>query len=187
MPERYSDPSFTEEQRRRLIGAASKARWAAMSPAERLAATEHLRADRGDEWRQKIGEAQRRLWADGHRPNFKTRTCHVCAQEFVPNSGHQRYCTKECKWLMRRLARVGMTPVEYLEMYERQGGRCALCRKERFGWGRGLAKLHIDHCHATGRVRGLLCGDCNTAIGRFGDDPTKLRRAADYVEGTPVT
>lgn len=57
-----------------------------------------------------------------------------------------------------------------------QDGRCLICRGE-FG-----QTLPVDHCHRTGKVRGLLCHHCNRGIGLFGDDPERLRRAADYVE-----
>ncbi|WP_371612134.1 endonuclease VII domain-containing protein [Streptomyces clavifer] len=43
--------------------------------------------------------------------------------------------------------------------------------------------VHVDHCHETGRVRGVLCFNCNSAIGKLGDDPDSLRRAIAYLEG----
>ncbi|MGW4159353.1 endonuclease domain-containing protein [Streptomyces sp. NPDC004788] len=42
---------------------------------------------------------------------------------------------------------------------------------------------HVDHCHETGRVRGVVCFNCNSAIGKLGDDPDVLRRAIAYLEG----
>lgn len=47
-------------------------------------------------------------------------------------------------------------------------------------WGN---RLHIDHDHETGQLRGLLCHGCNTAIGLLGDDTDRLRRAIDYLNG----
>lgn len=43
--------------------------------------------------------------------------------------------------------------------------------------------VHVDHCHKTGRVRGVLCFNCNSAIGKLGDDPDVVRRAVAYLEG----
>jgi hypothetical protein len=62
-------------------------------------------------------------------------------------------------------------------MVARQKGRCAICEAPPTRQG-----LCIDHCHETGVVRGLLCGNCNQAIGKLRDDPRIMRAAAEYVE-----
>lgn len=64
----------------------------------------------------------------------------------------------------------------------RQGGRCAICRREP-EQGRRLA---VDHDHATGEVRGLLCKACNTALGMFRDDVASLARAIGYLADPPA-
>lgn len=66
---------------------------------------------------------------------------------------------------------------EYLRMFEKQNGTCAIC----FGSSKNK-RLAVDHCHKTGLVRGLLCMKCNTALGKFGDDITMLQRAIYYLE-----
>ncbi len=73
----------------------------------------------------------------------------------------------------------GVTNGTYEALFTRQGGRCAICKSSDAGVG---GRLHLDHCHATKRVRGLLCTSCNNGIGRFHDDPKLLREAADYLE-----
>ena len=67
----------------------------------------------------------------------------------------------------------GITGAEFEAMSAAQYGRCALCRKE--------AKLVVDHCHKTGRVRGLLCAQCNHFLGLAYDDVGVLGAAARYV------
>lgn len=67
---------------------------------------------------------------------------------------------------------------QYQTMLEEQGCECYLCGQQQ---SRNLA---VDHCHATGRVRRLLCSPCNQALGLFYDNPDVMRRAADYVETT---
>ena len=73
----------------------------------------------------------------------------------------------------------GLTAGDVIAMLAAQDGGCAICgHKPDSTSDRRLA---IDHDHETGRVRGLLCYRCNTAIGLLGDDPERLRRAADYL------
>jgi len=60
-----------------------------------------------------------------------------------------------------------------VEVFEEQQGRCALCE---------APATTVDHNHETGAVRGALCNTCNTGLGKFGDDPARLRRAAEYLE-----
>lgn len=79
------------------------------------------------------------------------------------------------------LRKFGMTPGDYDRMLIAQGGKCAICFQfPRFI--RSTARLHVDHDHATGAVRGLLCTLCNLALGKMEDSPDRLRRAADYLE-----
>lgn len=75
----------------------------------------------------------------------------------------------------------GLTTEAFDALARVQGGVCAVCRRPP-----GAQRLHVDHDHATGEVRGLLCGPCNRAIGLVDDDPTRLRGLADYLERQPV-
>jgi hypothetical protein len=70
---------------------------------------------------------------------------------------------------------------DYFALVARQKAKCAICGATKAG-GR-WPRLHLDHDHKTGVVRGLLCVKCNSALGYFNDDPARLRRAADYLEG----
>jgi hypothetical protein len=79
-----------------------------------------------------------------------------------------------------RLIRVfGITLEDYERMLLAQNGVCAICRQPERIKNRSLA---VDHCHVSGRVRGLLCSRCNSGIGHLGDDPARLRAGADYLE-----
>jgi hypothetical protein len=77
--------------------------------------------------------------------------------------------------------KYGMTLRQYEEMLEAQEGRCAICEEP----PRADISLHIDHDHATGVVRGLLCFKCNNALGDFADDGDRLIRAANYLGPAP--
>lgn len=70
---------------------------------------------------------------------------------------------------------------EYRARLLAQGGKCKLCKQTPRGKG-AAGSLCVDHCHLTGRVRGLLCQKCNHAIGLFNDDPELIRLAAEYVD-----
>lgn len=74
----------------------------------------------------------------------------------------------------------GITEVDYQHLLNLQGGACAICKTTEPG---GKQKVfHVDHCHETGIVRGLLCNKCNIGIGMLRDDATIVRAAADYLE-----
>ena len=83
------------------------------------------------------------------------------------------------KRLAQRLKPFGITPEQYRAMLERQCGRCAICGINKPDKVR--QRFHTDHCHETGVVRGLLCANCNTGLGKFADSPELLERAALYL------
>jgi hypothetical protein len=76
-----------------------------------------------------------------------------------------------------------MTFEDYKAMYKAQRGRCAICRQKETHKAWGVRRwLCVDHDHATGEVRGLLCYHCNRGLGFFKDNPASLRAAAKYLE-----
>lgn len=80
--------------------------------------------------------------------------------------------------------KYGIGLEDYNRLLVQQGGVCAICeRPERVKHGKTkkVAPLAVDHCHDTGRVRGLLCFSCNVALGKFGDSEKMLKKALDYV------
>jgi len=105
-----------------------------------------------------INERKRRRWAND--PEYRQRRCAAFARNRRASL----------------LKRYGMTPLEYELRLARQNGACAICKKTpKRRW------LCIDHCHETGKVRGLLCTPCNAALGIFGDDPERMQAGADYL------
>ena len=81
----------------------------------------------------------------------------------------------------QRVKKYGIDGSEYDAMLARQGGVCAICRSNHPGDKRG-GSFHVDHCHRTGAVRGLLCLSCNHGIGKFKDSIEFLRSAIRYLE-----
>lgn len=81
--------------------------------------------------------------------------------------------------------KYGITTLQHSEMMKSQGHRCAICGDK--GGGDSRVFPHVDHCHTTKKVRGLLCRKCNHGIGLFKDDPEILRAAAAYLERSVKT
>lgn len=108
---------------------------------------------------------------DGRYPACKA----CCAKRYQERS------TPETRARMTRRIRDanwGLVPGQYDAMLDAQGGVCAIC-EERCKSGKSLA---VDHDHTTGAIRGLLCANCNRAVGMMADSPLRLRRAAHYLE-----
>lgn len=92
-----------------------------------------------------------------------------------------RYKSQAKAW---RLRLYGLTPAKFDALLESQGGVCAICGLPGQNWAE--RNLSVDHDHATGAVRGLLCGRCNTGLGFFGDNPEALAKALDYLNNPPA-
>jgi hypothetical protein len=77
----------------------------------------------------------------------------------------------------------GISSSEYQKMLEKQNGKCAICGTANPGGRMGLCGpvFHVDHCHSSGKIRGLLCHSCNVGIGNFNDNVTALANAIAYL------
>jgi len=85
---------------------------------------------------------------------------------------------REASKEQRLIKEYGITFADRSLMAKEQGYKCPICGEE----FTDTRTMHVDHCHESGRVRGLLCALCNQAIGLLKDTPSIIRRAADYVE-----
>jgi hypothetical protein len=100
------------------------------------------------------------------------KTCKVCGEE-KPIDGFYR-----AGGMADGQRTYGITIADYDRILSRQHGLCAICGEQR----PEERTLHVDHDHATGTVRGLLCFRCNNALGDLRDDHELFRRAADYLD-----
>ena len=109
----------------------------------------------------------------GNRCGAYCAKCHKenCKNRYNAKSMMQRRAEKAITY--------GLSAQEYIDMYESQDGKCAICSKVP-STKRGL---HVDHCHETKKVRGLLCHGCNIAIGNLKHDVTLLKSAIKYLGG----
>jgi hypothetical protein len=98
----------------------------------------------------------------------------VAANQARYRADGRKKATDRRSYLKRRF---GITPEDYDAMLDRQGGVCAICKRE----PRTDISLHVDHDHSTGAVRGLLCFDCNAGIGKFREDVGVLSAAIVYL------
>ena len=75
------------------------------------------------------------------------------------------------------MRRYGITLAQRDEMVKAQNGLCAICE----GSMEGKRNMHVDHCHTTKKVRGMLCLECNIGLGKFKDDPELMLKAIAYL------
>lgn len=127
---------------------------------------------------------------------MKTLRCSSCKHDLPEEyfgidrhraRGRNAYCL-ECDALYQMCSRYGITVEQYWEMYQAQGGVCAICLcPERMVLKRTgkLRRLCVDHDHMTNEVRALLCGPCNIAIGQLITSENCLRAAEYLVFHTP--
>ena len=73
--------------------------------------------------------------------------------------------------------RYGITLQQKSQMFKDQDGKCAICPR----LFKSVSGASVDHCHKTGKVRGLLCKSCNAYLGSVKDDPETIAKAANYV------
>jgi hypothetical protein len=128
--------------------------------------------------------------------------CYVC-KEYKPQeafstnasrkNGSQTYCKacgieKQAEWYYKR--KHGITLQERDNRLEIQDGKCAICFEDiKFNDGKARGSntgehAVVDHCHSTLKIRGVLCGHCNTGLGAFKDNPGFLLLAVEYLENS---
>jgi hypothetical protein len=132
----------------------------------------------------------------------RNRNCANCQKEFSldDEGARKKYCSERCMsqfhwnkqgkkyrnsekgkasmfaWRLRK--EFGITVDDYNNMLEAQNHSCAICKRTDptgYGW-------HVDHCHAKGHVRGLLCSLCNQGLGLFKENSDVMKRAIEYIE-----
>lgn len=130
------------------------------------------------------------------------KRCYACATEkdeldFYPNKAKKDGLSTECKICSRakankyhhsntvkvresvRLRKYGVDPETYLRMMTDQNNSCAICYQPSVDSPKGL--LFVDHCHSSGKVRGLLCHHCNLVIGHAKDNTDVLTQSINYL------
>lgn len=102
----------------------------------------------------------------------------------VSKRNRQNYCSDK-EWAKKIRLNYGLSVDDYYSILEFQGNKCAICGTASSGSSQH-DRFVVDHCHATGKVRGLLCVTCNTALGLFYDSKVNLLSAISYLALPPT-
>lgn len=115
---------------------------------------------------------------DSTKGQGRCNECKMCRSK-RSKTWHSKTKNK-CWWLKRKF---GITLEQYDRMFEEQGGVCVICGKEETSTFQGIIRrLAVDHDHKTGKIRGLLCANCNLTLGYAKDDIIILSRMIAYLK-----
>jgi hypothetical protein len=110
---------------------------------------------------------------------YQCRECAAAYQKLY----YSEYPEKRREGILKH--KYGLSWSTYMNMYEKQDGRCAICKKEldpiQMGKIKSPTVVNVDHDHETGEVRGLLCGTCNSGLGHFKDSEKLMLNAINYL------
>lgn len=120
--------------------------------------------------------------ADASRPDGKHPYCRVCRNGNFREAYKTNPVVKEqARWRAIK-HRYGLTRAQFDALWAEQSGCCAICKQEIRQEPGFRMNAATDHCHVSGKVRGLLCQPCNRGLGHFNDSADLLRAAAAYIE-----
>lgn len=142
-------------------------------------------ADRARERRERLKVENPEQWEQEKKRNRERQRAYRARN---PGKYHGTHREAVARWRknnpdlyrdqhLKRAYKISLS--EYNAMLKAQSYSCATCSAITPG---GKGTWHVDHCHATGKVRGLLCRACNTALGLVKDNPKVLRQLASYLE-----
>lgn len=127
--------------------------------------------------REKL-RASARVWRNKNKDKIrkKRKNYRVANQEYL-KKWQKNYCRKNKDKIRAywHLTQYGLTSGQFQNLLSKQKNRCGICREK-------FDKIpHVDHCHKTRKVRGLLCAHCNQGLGHFRDSKKRLRCALKYL------
>lgn len=150
---------------------------------------------------QKVFEHRKRQMEAKNKETKNTKACTVCyhvlpLDNFSNAKNKRKGKCCQCKECVRKYKQehkkeaknyrfntaYGITLEKFNTLFYSQQNKCKICGTRNFG----LKGPALDHCHNTGKIRGVLCNKCNLALGLLNDDIEILRNAIQYLEGTNV-
>ena len=112
------------------------------------------------------------------KDSYTTFGISIYCKDCHKQKGKERYKLHKDKYRNYNLKKqFGISLQEYTDMFEKQGKRCAICKKE----NNSKTPFPLDHCHKTLKVRGILCNQCNQGLGIFYDNIETLQSAIEYL------
>lgn len=162
-----------ERERKRLYMVAYNERTKEARAAQREANREELR-ERSRRYREANKEkcvASVRRYYEQHADEIKAKQAARVRKRRAEDPVHFRKT--------RQKHAYGITPAQYDAMFAEQGQACAICKIELDPHAKST---HVDHCHTSGRVRGILCHGCNSGLGGFRDNSMSLLAAIEYLK-----
>ena len=133
---------------------------------------------RAAEWRKNNPEKVKEI-------NRKAKAKRLAEKPELIRAYQQAYREKNRETLRHRERerKFGISRQEYADLFLKQNGVCAICKQPETATRLGKVKaLSVDHCHTSGKVRGLLCSDCNTGIGKMKESREALLAAIRYLD-----
>lgn len=116
-------------------------------------------------------------------------SCKVCENVEAKERYHKKYRlnpdTKKRNYINRLLREYGLTEDSYKELWEANKGKCTICSTDLINvlYENSVGvRAVVDHCHSSGKVRGLLCHKCNGGLGQFNDDLELIEKALYYLK-----
>ena len=137
-----------------------------------------------DQQRLEHRRDKNRRYREANRDKIRDLNRKRARKGYEENPERSKECTKRYraanpeKLFETQLRKYGITPGQYRDRLAAQEGKCAICKTETPG---GHGRFHVDHDHATGEFRGILCHRCNVGLGYMKDDPVILQGAISYL------
>ena len=141
-------------------------------------------SDKDKKYREKGKEKKNSIMREKYNKNKKHE--HERSKKYYQKHKEKRKVYRESRKISKRNSNLqrqfGITLDDYNRMSQQQNGVCAICGKPETAHNQGgLRPLSVDHDHKTGKVRGLLCGRCNTGLGQFQENKLFLLSAITYL------
>lgn len=124
------------------------------------------------------GDPMRTHWKSSEYAREKAKAWRLANPDRVKE---YRQTNRRSIYLTESARKYGITREQFSEMMADQKEACATCRRQ-FDWSDKQTKPHIDHCHGTGKIRGLLCNRCNTVLGLVSESSDTLLTLIEYLK-----